>query len=292
MPWALTGLKPCGTVPSSGATAWCKKVEDLTREVVTSESLLANVGGLATELLEIPEEVLLALCSVHRVAACYGYKLDGPRDEALILAVVGLSLVDEPEDRLKAWAQIRFLEDGGLSQEDQERLVGTLGRKLKDEVYDDLVSDIVATLVEEKAGEGIPILGAAVGVIMDNAFIHGVEETARRTFQERWLREKGKVDVIPPAEPGGLTAESLSCGPDAGGVFDQLCRQLRRHLPACPGGPGRGGCAPGVGPGRLRRGCPDRHPRRRSPDRGLPRPAGSVPSRLELTILRNTFRFL
>src|SRR5206468_2406356 len=65
---------------------------------------------------------------------------------------------------------------------------------------------------EEKAGEGIPILGAAGGVIMDNAFIHGVEETARRTFQERWLREKGKVDVIPPAEPSGLTAESIGAG--------------------------------------------------------------------------------
>ena len=189
-----------------------RKVEDLTREVVTSESLLANVGGLATELLEIPEEVLLALRSVHRIAACYGYKLDGPRDQALILAIIGLSLVDEPEDRLRAWAQIRFLEDGSLSQEDQERLVGSLGRKLKDEVYDDLASDIVATLVEEKAGEGIPILGAAVGVVMDNAFIHGVEETARRTFQERWLREKGKVDVIPPAEPSGVTAESISAG--------------------------------------------------------------------------------
>jgi hypothetical protein len=189
-----------------------RQVEDLTREVVTGESLLANVGGLATELLEVPEEVLLALRSVHRIAACYGYKLDGPRDQALILAIIGLSLVDEPEERLKAWAQIRFLEDGSLSQEDQELLLGTLGGRLENEVRQDIAADLVGTLIEEKVGEGIPILGAAVGVVLDNAFVHGVEETAQRTFQERWLREKGKVDVIPPAEPSGLTAESISAG--------------------------------------------------------------------------------
>jgi hypothetical protein len=187
-----------------------KRVEDLTREAVTTESLLANAGGMATELLEIPEEVVLALRSVHRVAACYGYKLDGPRDQALILAIIGLSLVDEPEERVKAWAQIRFLEDGSLSSDDQERLVGALGRRLKDEVTDDLVSDVIGMLIEEKVGEGIPILGAAVGVVLDNEFIRGVEETARRTFQERWLREKGKVDVIPPAESGRLAMGSIA----------------------------------------------------------------------------------
>jgi hypothetical protein len=90
------------------------KVEDITREVVTTESLFANLGGLATELLEIPEEIVLALRTVHRVAACYGYKLDRPQDQALVLAIIGLSLVDEPEERLRAWVQIRFLGDGTL----------------------------------------------------------------------------------------------------------------------------------------------------------------------------------
>ena len=259
-----------------------RKVEDLTREVVTSESLLANVGGLATELLEIPEEVLLALRSVHRVAACYGYKLDGPRDQALILAIIGLSLVDEPEDRLKAWAQIRFLEDGGLSQEDQERLVGSLGRKLKDEVYDDLVSDIVATLVEEKAGEGIPILGAAVGVVLDNAFIEGVEETARRTFQERWLAREGEGGRDPAGRAERPDRRVHQCGPDAGGVFDQLRRRASASSFPSPWWrrPGRRSYRHSAR--RHRRRGSDRKTRRRPPDRGTPRrpdPAGSTVAR-------------
>src|SRR5208337_4886413 len=59
--------------------------------------------------------------------------------------------------------------------------------------------EIGATLVEEKVEEGIPFLGAALGVVLDNAFIQGVEKAARFTFQERWLREHAKVDEIAPA---------------------------------------------------------------------------------------------
>ena len=43
-------------------------MEDLSREIITSESLLANVGGVATELLSLPAEIMLALRTVHRVA--------------------------------------------------------------------------------------------------------------------------------------------------------------------------------------------------------------------------------
>ena len=60
-------------------------------------------------------------------------------------------------------------------------------------------TQIGATLVEQKLEEGIPFLGAALGVVLDNSFIQGVEKAARYTFQERWLREHGKVDEIAPA---------------------------------------------------------------------------------------------
>ena len=69
------------------------------------------------------------------------------------------------------------------------------------------MEQIGATLVEEKVEEGIPFLGAALGVVLDSSFIRGVEEAARFTFQERWLREHGKVDEIAPAVASqGVTA--------------------------------------------------------------------------------------
>jgi len=176
-----------------------KKVADISREIITSESLLANVGGEVTELLELPAEIMLALRTVHRVAGCYGYALDHPEDETLVMAIIGLSLLDDPGERLSASRLIRGLEDGTLTRDDEQRLSTIAETRLKDEVGDDLAREIGATLVEEKVEEGIPFLGAALGVVLDNAFIQGVEKAARFTFQERWLREHGKVDEIAPA---------------------------------------------------------------------------------------------
>ena len=87
-----------------------KKVEDISREVITTESLLAGVGGLATELLDLPAEIMLALRTVRRVAGCYGYKLDRPQDRILVLAVIGLSLQGDPRERSRIEKLIHEIE--------------------------------------------------------------------------------------------------------------------------------------------------------------------------------------
>ncbi len=185
--------------PLERCDALVKQVADISREIITSESLLANVGGEVTELLELPAEIMLALRTVHRVAACYGYALEHPADETLVIAIIGLSLLDDPGERLSASRMIRRLEDGTLNGDDEQRLSTIAETRLEDEVGDDLVEQIGSTLLEEKVEEGIPFLGTALGVVLDNAFIQGVEKAARFTFQERWLREHGKVDEIAPA---------------------------------------------------------------------------------------------
>jgi len=185
--------------PLERCDALVKKVEDISREIITSESLLANVGGEATELLSLPAEIMLALRTVHRVGGCYGYDLQCSRDETLILAIIGLSLLHEPDERQKARRLIRELEEGTCPNEDRERLTDLSSEMLEDEVGDGLVEEMGTTVVEEKIGEGIPLLGAALGLVLDNAFISGVEEAAKFTFQECWLRDHGKVDEILPA---------------------------------------------------------------------------------------------
>jgi hypothetical protein len=175
-----------------------EKVGNISRQMITAESLLAGAGGLATELLELPAEIMLALRTVHRVAGCYGYALDRPQDEELVMAIVGLSLIDDPAERLAARRLIRRLEEGTSTSEDDQRLSSIAERRLEDEVGDDLAQEIGSGLITEKLEEGIPFLGSALGLILDRAFIGGVERAARFTFQERWLREHGKVDEIVP----------------------------------------------------------------------------------------------
>ena len=135
-----------------------KKVADISREIITSESLLANVGGEVTELLELPAEIMLALRTVHRVAGCYGYALDHPEDETLVMAIIGLSLLDDPGERLSASRLIRGLEDGTLTRDDEQRLSTIAETRLEDEVGDDLVEQIGSTACggEDRRRDPIP----------------------------------------------------------------------------------------------------------------------------------------
>ncbi len=115
------------------------------------------------------------------------------------MAIIGQSLLNDPADRLSASRSIRGLEDGTMTRDDEERLSRIAETRLKDEVGDDLVQQIGSELVEEKVEEGIPFIGAAVGLLLDTAFIGDVEKAAQFTFQERWLREHGKLNEITPA---------------------------------------------------------------------------------------------
>ena len=189
-----------------------EKVRLVSREMITSESLLANVGGLATELLQLPAEIILALRTVHRVAACYGYPIDADEDETLVLAIIGMSLLDDPQDRQRARHLIRQLENRTCSKEDAERLLSATNSRIEDDLGEELAGTVGSALLEQKIEEGIPFIGAVIGVVVDNAFLSGVEEAAQRTFQERWLRDCGKVDEIAPAE---LPASAASLGAGA-----------------------------------------------------------------------------
>jgi hypothetical protein len=187
-----------------------KRVELADAAVVTSESLLAEVGGVATELAASPAEAMLALKSVHRVAGCYGYTLDRPQDRPLVLAVIGLSMIEEPEERVRWCEKIRALEHGHIGLEDSHRLGEAIGADIRSELSDDVVEDLGTSLLEQAMGGAVPFLGSAIGVVLDNQFIREIEQSARCVFQERWLRENGKVDVIAPAQQRGGTLAGLN----------------------------------------------------------------------------------
>lgn len=188
-----------------------KKVERAGVVEITAESLLGGVGGLATELAALPTEVVLALNSVHRIAGCYGYVLHREHDTSVVLTIVALSMVEEPEDRVRWCAKIWSSEHGQTASFGQESLETALEEDIRGEVGDDAVEEVCTSLLEQKLGESIPFLGEGIGIVLDNAFLREVEEAARCVFQERWLRENGKVDAIAPAEPASLT-ESLQSG--------------------------------------------------------------------------------
>ena len=62
-------------------------------------------------------------------------------------------------------------------------------------------------LTQVEIFEDIPFFGAAGGSLLNLWVAHRADVTARYLFQERWLRDNGKIDNIEPASIGhGLAA--------------------------------------------------------------------------------------
>jgi hypothetical protein len=154
------------------------------QRMALAEGAAAGIGGIVTELGNIPVLIAAAERAVRRIGHCYGYPLDTEAERRFVLGVLELSTVDDPARRRRL----------------RERLVvpaatsgaGSHGPSL---------NGVKKEVVNELLLEAVPLLGDVASVALDYAFMRRVDLTARRVFQERWLRDLGKVAEIPPADP-------------------------------------------------------------------------------------------
>jgi hypothetical protein len=150
------------------------------------EGAAAGVGGLITELGNIPVLLAAAERAIRRIGHCYGYRLESEADRRFVLGVLELSTLDDFDER-------RALRDG------LEALATSGPGGLPGSVLS--LNGVKKEVVEELALEAVPVLGDVASVALDYAFMRRVDVTARRVFQERWLRDRGKLTApIPPAE--------------------------------------------------------------------------------------------
>jgi hypothetical protein len=150
------------------------------------EGLAAGVGGIATEVLNIPVLLAAAERAIRRIGHCYGYRLDTEADRQYVLALLELATDDDLSRRPQHLERLRRLERVATR-------AGEPGFRL---------NGVRKEVVEELALEAVPLLGDVVSVALDYAFMRRADLAARRVFQERWLRDLAKVEEIPPAPAG------------------------------------------------------------------------------------------
>jgi hypothetical protein len=148
------------------------------------EGAATGAGGMLTTVLDIPLLFVLSLWTIFKVGHCYGYALDEPRDRQYVLGVLTAALSGTLETRRERLDQLHELEEW-LVVEAQEEIIA---------------EELLSLLFQLEIFEGFPGVGAISGAILNLAFMHRVEITARRVFQQRWLRDNGKIGVIEPAE--------------------------------------------------------------------------------------------
>jgi EcsC protein family len=153
--------------------------------VVPAVSGLAipGVGGALSGVADVPFLLQASLRAVRRIGHCYGFPLDSEADHRFVLAILDLANEDKPagseEVRLGLWAP-----------------GGPTGAKLDGSDSMDAIRQSVA---DDLPLESIPIVGDLSNLVLDYAFVRRADLTARRVFQERWLRSNGKVESIPPS---------------------------------------------------------------------------------------------
>lgn len=180
-----------------------RRVGTMAQGVATVEGALTGAGGVWTTLLDVPLLLTLCLRTIIKNGQCYGYPLDRPSDEAWVLGAFALALSSTRERREELRTRLREIEDLML-EETQENVV---------------VEEIAALLAQIEVFEDIPLFGALTGGLLNLSVAHRADVTARHLFQERWLRDNGKVREIEPAEapdagrsPGGLAGTLTRAG--------------------------------------------------------------------------------
>lgn len=197
------------------------------------EGAAASLGG---PLFHAPQQLIAALRSIARVGHCYGYPLTEPFYRGVIIDILELSMLQDAPARIKILDALHDAIDARQAD-------------LADN--GDYLARASRAILAEEALDLIPVVGSAAGFLFDSQFMHAVDETAHRVFQERWLRDRGVVACIPPApcsaressfaEVGRAFGQGLYCvGAVTGFGVSFPCR-LVQHAFGSPRSPiGRG----------------------------------------------------
>ncbi len=146
--------------------------------------LEGKAAGLGGPLLHLPQQLVAALRSILRISHCYGYRLGNRRDHGIVIDILEISMLKDPAERQDLVARLHDAMDrhaGGI--QDDDAVMARQGQHM----------------LAEEAIDLIPFVGTAVSFLFDSTFMHSVDETARRIFQERWLRRNRGLPVIAPA---------------------------------------------------------------------------------------------
>lgn len=152
--------------------------------VAIAEGAATGAGGVWTTLLDVPLLFVLALRTIRKIGCEYGYRLEEPEDRTFVLGVLLVALSGSLQIRRERLERLRELEE----------------LLIEETVEDIVVEEIVSFIFQLEVFEEVPGIGAISGALLNVGFMHRVDTTARRIFQERWLRDNGKVQAIEPAE--------------------------------------------------------------------------------------------
>lgn len=165
--------------------------------VASAEGGAAGAFGLAGMAVDIPTLITLCLREIHKIGLCYGFECKTEMDQRFVLGVLsvaGANSVKEKNMSLLTLKQIStMLTKMTWKKITEAAAKNKYGLAALIVLIKQLAKQLGINVTKRKALQAIPILGAGVGAAMNASMLRDVGWAARRSFQERWLMENGKI---------------------------------------------------------------------------------------------------
>lgn len=150
----------------------------------------AGVFGLAAD---VPTLLTLALRAIHRTGLCYGEDALMDARRRMALGVFALASANSAEEKQSALTALHS-PAGADAMALREGLERAAERELAKEAatfsLQTLASRIGVNLGRRKAAGAVPVLGMAIGAVVNAGYLNDVAQAAQFVFQERWLKAK------------------------------------------------------------------------------------------------------
>jgi hypothetical protein len=176
--------------------ALAQSVERWALGLAAGEGALTGAAGAWGMAIDIPAAITLAYRTIYKVGVCYGND-PAEVDEGIVHGVLAASGANTMQEKLAALACLSAIRTA-LHQQS----LTLLANKAAEHAFSregailavrGLARQLGINLTKRKALQAIPVIGAAVGASVNAWYMRDVTNAARRSFQARWLAERGKA---------------------------------------------------------------------------------------------------
>lgn len=144
----------------------------------------ASMGGGNPLGALISVKAVMGHClqTVHTIGYCYGFGTTEPHERDYVLGIMLIASASNLKEKQQAIVTLGKVED-----------------MIFEETFEELMQDAVAEQILASTGfSAIPLIGILAGAAESARSTQQLVKIARFMFQERWLRENGKVTRIAP----------------------------------------------------------------------------------------------
>lgn len=165
--------------------------------IAVAEGAGTGAFGILGAPIDVPAIITLALRTIHKIGVCYGYECKTKADEMFAYGILSASGANSIEEKLAALATLTVIETALLKQTwkamAEKAAQSQFSKEAAITMVRSLAKQLGVNITKRKALASIPAIGAVVGGSVNGWYIKEVGWAARRSFQQRWLKDSGKL---------------------------------------------------------------------------------------------------